>query len=411
MKIGIKFWNTKNYGDEMMVASFVRNYRIVNKSKKEPEFHLISNLKLKREDYIRVPKFIPTKFQYIQVSILSDHNANLLQKAMALISYPLRFSLTVLRNKYDAMLVSGGDVLSEYYGLLGLTLELMTIWLTSIITPTFILGSSIGPFKSWRVFLAKTALSKSKIYARDMLTYKYLIEQLNLSSVKKSADLAFLDIPNQDKEKDVLVNFELDKDRYITIVPSGLWMKYTDNYETYINTWAKIIQGIQEKIPHIKIVLLAHVLHSPSVSDASIINQICEKLESADSNRIKKIERPILPHEARIILGNGIFTITGRMHAAISTFQMGKPAISLSYSIKYDGIIGKELGFPELVIKADTPKLWQSGEIVNLVLDKVDYVMGRYHILKRKIQKHVEIQKKKALIQIEDIARILDELQ
>lgn len=44
------------------------------------------------------------------------------------------------------------------------------------------------------------------------------------------------------------------------------------------------------------------------------------------------------------------------MHAAVSTFQMGKPAICLSYSPKYKGVISDGLNLSELVIEAKEKK-------------------------------------------------------
>jgi len=117
----------------------------------------------------------------------------------------------------------------------------------------------------------------------------------------------------------------------------------------------------------------------------------------------------LLPVEARHILGNGLFTITGRMHAAVSTFQMGKPAISLSYSVKYKGVIGEGLGMNDLVIEAKGDDLWKSGKIADLVLEKVDYVFSNYDSLVSRIKPAVEENKKLAMAQIEDIARRLKE--
>ena len=100
------------------------------------------------------------------------------------------------------------------------------------------------------------------------------------------------------------------------------------------------------------------------------------------------IEEPILPIEARLILGNGYFTITCRMHAAVSTFKMGKPAICLSYSTKYNGVIARGLDMNELVIEAKNEQLWKTN-LDKIIKEKIDYVENNYNDLKNKIKKEV----------------------
>ncbi len=118
-----------------------------------------------------------------------------------------------------------------------------------------------------------------------------------------------------------------------------------------------------------------------------------------------------MPHEARIILGNGLFTITGRMHGAVSTFQMGKPAISLSYSVKYRGVIGEELKLPNLIIESSDARLWENGDIVTKVVDRVDYVVGNYASLIKSINQNAELSKNNALCSIEAVAKVLHGLK
>ena len=93
---------------------------------------------------------------------------------------------------------------------------------------------------------------------------------------------------------------------------------------------------------------------------------------------------------ARFVLQGGLFTITGRMHAAVSTFQGGKPAISLSYSTKFRGVIGDSLDQQPLVIEADHDALWHSGEIVDRVCEKIDGLWSDYAGLCDRIRNRVK---------------------
>ena len=85
------------------------------------------------------------------------------------------------------------------------------------------------------------------------------------------------------------------------------------------------------------------------------------------------------PLKARFILGNGIFTITGRMHGAISTLQMRKPAISISYSVKYKGVIGEGLGLHDLIVEGSKQELWENKKVATDVCNRIEYVINNYN--------------------------------
>ena len=174
-------------------------------------------------------------------------------------------------------------------------------------------------------------------------------------------------------------------------------------------SWLKIIKNLlnNKKLRNKKIVLLPHVLKPERVDDRIVIREIKNRLSEKENERLIFLEKEILPSEARFILGNGLFTITGRMHAAISTFQMGKPALSLSYSVKYAGIIGKDLERQDLIIEAKGEELWKSNTIVNLTKDKVDYILDNYPPLIKEINRKAKYLKSKALSQIKDITNKL----
>ena len=194
-------------------------------------------------------------------------------------------------------------------------------------------------------------------------------------------------------------------------MPSGIVRQYCDDRNTYIGDWLDIIKKLTESdsFADKRIALLGHVVKTGPSDDRSVIRSIVENLDEDTKRKVVPVLDVMLPVEARNILGNGLFTITGRMHAAVSTFQMGKPAISLSYSVKYKGVIGEGLGMNDLVIESKGDDLWKSGKIVDLVLEKVDYVLANYESLVERINPAVEENKKLAMAQIEDIARRLKE--
>ena len=155
-----------------------------------------------------------------------------------------------------------------------------------------------------------------------------------------------------------------------------------------------------------KIVLLPHVLLPQHVDDRIVITEIMENISEKYRNKIVAIYDDMLPSEAREILGNGLFTITGRMHAAVSTLFMRKPAISLSYSIKYSGVIGDGLDLNNLVIECKDSRLWQEGKVSQIVKEKVEYVLNNYDDLVDKIDSNVREATNKTKEELENL--ILD---
>jgi colanic acid/amylovoran biosynthesis protein len=266
----------------------------------------------------------------------------------------------------------------------------------------------LGPFYSDRIELARKTLNHKNIhiYIRDVNNYQYVRETLKIDKAMDAADLAFLDLArqNDDSLSNLLEKYSLTKNNYITLVPSGLWKHYHPNRDEYVEAWRGLVQALltAKGYEKLKIVLMPHVIKPEDSDDRLIIRDICKKVES---DRLIAIHDEMLPFQARHILGNGRMTVTGRMHAAVSTFQMGKPAISLSYSVKYAGVIGKGLKREDLIIEGKDEKLYSGDNMAKAVLEKVKYVNDNYDRLVAEIKPEVEKQKVKAMKQIDDIAR------
>ncbi len=290
---------------------------------------------------------------------------------------------------YDVRIVLGGDDISEYYQKRGWLVSFLLMFVDQLALPTIFLGQTIGPFTSYRRLLAGIGLSRAKIYTRDDDTAEY-VRQLGLRNVHAGRDLAFMQLPNQEAAKAVMTKYGLRNRSYIVIVPSGLVRCYTSNYPTYLEEYSNIIRSMlsDERLRNMHIVLLAHV-RAPGTSDKTVIEDLHQKLTDEERERVITITDDLLASEAREIIGNAAFTITGRMHAAVSSFYMRKPAVSLSYSVKYEGVIAKGLDLRELVVEAYGDKLWETGQVSEAVLDRVNYVLNNYNALIKKIDREV----------------------
>ncbi|MCC8153405.1 MAG: polysaccharide pyruvyl transferase family protein [Tannerellaceae bacterium] len=310
---------------------------------------------------------------------------------------------------FDKVIIVGGDDLSEYYGRYEACIAIWQKWKLSFSTPVILIGQTIGPFSySWNRVAVRYLLPRFNVYARDPWTVEYLKKELGVT-VKQSVDLALHDLPlqhNKKIEENILETYGLTRDSYITIVISGLVQEgyYCRKEEDYLKAHAGMIRMLagKETLKGYKIVLLAHTF-PPYGNEAGLINTLYTMCPANLQAQIIRVTEKTGPTRARFLLGNGLFTLTGRMHPAVSTYQTGKPAICLAYSEKYQGVIGGSLGRKDMIIQANHSSLWEDGFILNLVEEKTDYLLKQYNTLKEEI--HTTIQRCK-----EEINKTLHEL-
>lgn len=396
MKVKLNYIHPNNYGNLMMASVFIEEFsKLYNK-----DYDLIVDVESEQE-LQRLVNSLNNK----NLNIKMETKEPIKQDSSRLIKLKNMLSQINKESKlYDINIYLGGDCISEYYSKLAFIFDAIRIYLKSKRGKVFLVGQTIGPFTSYRKIIARFCLKDAVIYTRDNTTKKYLSESIKLNNVYEHRDLAFLPIPHEHEKSSILKKFDLIENEYITLVPSGLYKSYTANLEDYINIYDKLIRELleEEKLKNKKIVLLAHVIHNENSNDKYIIDILKEMF--ASNERIVTITDLLMPHEARIILGNGIFTITGRMHAAVSTFEMNKPAISLSYSVKYKGVIGHGLDMNELIIEAAGEEKW-SGDLDRVIVEKCNYVLNNYNEILDKIQKNVSDTKQKSKNQIIDLVK------
>lgn len=299
---------------------------------------------------------------------------------------------------FSKIIVLGGDDYSEFYSKNGAAFKIFNNFKSSFVSPVVLLGQTMGPFNNALNRIAcRLFLKRLTIFSRDKNTVSYMRGEFG-SNLKLSADLAFFDLPLQfDKniERSVLSLYGLVKDEYYTIVVSGLQRHnfYCKNETIYLERFKKIIELLSNEpsLKNKKICLLAHTF-PPYGNESELIRNLATMLPN-NLPDIVVISEKVLQTRARFILGNGLFSITGRMHAAVSTYQMGKPAICLSYSSKYQGVIGKGLGRDDLIIESNDNSLWVDGQINDLVINKCRYMLNNYKEICLDINKNVQNQR------------------
>lgn len=408
MKIRIEHTsNPLNYGTNMMVTNFM--YYLDKEMKKNNRYLLDVTNNEDLENYKRQYKLGDMEKQMIDYDF--TYASNIIERVVNKIKrdYTNKYAtdklIKKMTNDMDVLIVLGGDDLSEYYSIDSLKKEFYRLNSIKKECKTILVGQTIGPFKDERIQLAKESFDGMSIYSRDPWTTRYLKDDLDAKKVEDSADLAFLPLPEQDNlnvKESVLKKYNLTNSKYITIVPSGLYKSYCSDKEKYVENIIGIINYISKNHKEYKMVLLPHVLRNSEIDDRNIIKEIENKLGKRED--ITYIYDEMDPLQARFILGNGYLTITGRMHGAISTLQMRKPAISIAYSVKYKGVIGEGLDLNELIVEGSKKEDWKKNIIEKNVCNKLEYVLSNYDNLIEKINKKINDTEKKSMKMIKKIS-------
>ena len=399
--------NPLNYGTNMMVTNFM--YYLDKEMKKNNKYLLdvtneedLNNYKNQYKLGNMEKQLVDYDFTYANSTVERLFNKI---KREYVNKYATDKLIKKMISEIDVLIVLGGDDLSEYYSIDSLKKEFYRLNSIKKECKTILVGQTIGPFKDERIKLAQESFNEINIYSRDPWTTRYLKEVLKINSVEDSADLAFLPLPEQDNlnvKESVLKKYNLTNSKYITIVPSGLYKSYCSDKEKYVENIIGIINYISKNHKEYKMVLLPHVLRNSEIDDRNIIKEIENKLGKRED--ITYIYDEMDPLQARFILGNGYLTITGRMHGAISTLQMRKPAISIAYSVKYKGVIGEGLDLNELIVEGSKKEDWKKNIIEKNVCNKLEYVLSNYDNLIEKINQKINDTEKKSMKMIKKIS-------
>lgn len=396
--------NTFNNGSFMLLINFV-----YYAWRQNPGLEFIIDLQSK-EDEDRLRKELPSEINItcFDLHITSPFHGNIFQKINQLHTKLYCHINHFRKLGIDNIVILGGDDLSEYYKGWQISSDLYRIRRYSRKMPVFLVGQTLGPFYSWRKKWAQHCLSRTRLYFRDELSQQQSKSYIRPLQAFSGADLAFPDLPVQTKSN-ISATFIASNTKYIVVVPSGNSQLYTRNTTSYYDSWCRIMQELA-KLPCIQsytLLLLPHVTRPED--DRALIRFIMKQLEILGlKNRIQSIDKELLPTEAREIIGEAAFTISGRMHPAISSYSCGKPAIVLACGIKYEGIIGQGMNRYDLLIHANAKDLWVAGNIAEPLSQKVEYLMQDYSRICGEISLNMAHMKEKALSMISTLTKHFD---
>lgn len=408
MKIYIKnVSNTFNYGSMMMAENLIT---YLNK-----ELSILPKYYIDAKEEIHVTRLKEsTKYHEIYMdkaySLKEGTPKNILDKVFKKLKREYTYSIK--KCPYDIVIVLGGDDYSEIY----YKIPEQSKYVINILkqldklnkkAKVFMLGQTIGPYTGERLECAKRVFSNVKILTRDDVSCNYIKETMDINAIKMR-DLAFLDLRLEEecvcKAQEILNEYSLKENEYITVVGSGLYSCYTNNENEYNKAFINILNLLKAKYLDKKIVVLSHVSNKDKVhSDTTFISKIQKNIPED----VIVIDEQMLPVKARIILGYGYFTVTYRMHAAVSTYHMLKPAICFAYSPKYVGVIGDGLNRHDLIISLDKEN-FKSENILKELDKKIEYLENNRENIIKEISESTAICKEKALYGINQITSYIE---
>lgn len=381
--------NTFNYGSMMMGENFISYFNEFLKGKNEYYIETNDEENIKRLiNASGISEIFPVEMN------------SLFQNGITKYDYILGYLgfkkiTTDFTKNIDLVVVLGGDDFTEDYGWKGPVLNAIKFnILKKEGLKVIMLGQTMGPYISFRKPIMRSLLSKlDKIYSRDPLTNEYL-KDLGVKNIDIMDDLALLALTKQ-KEK-------LKSKEYITYCPSELIYRYSKEgkREDWIDFNLYMISEILKKYPDKRLVLLAHVLRPQHVDDRIIVNELYNKIKDKHNDRVLVLNNAMYPYEVREYIQQSLFTISSRMHPIISSIQCEIPAIALSYSTKYWGIIGERYGLSDYIIDIRYLSYDEMREKFNNILDKIE---NQYSDIQVKM-------KEKNLLAIETINKTLSEI-
>lgn len=401
MKIKLFYIHPTNYGNLMMASSFIYNFNLLwtERHGVSPMFYVDV---LDDEELERVKKSLPKGIGIYRENLYDRKRRGILGKIEKLLNIPREIYSN--HKNYDVCAVLGGDCISQYYSAQVFVSDMIKFKHISKKVPFYLVGQTMGPFHGYAVRLIQNCLRGCKVYVRDHECYEYIKGKFRFPCLVETRDLAFLDIPYQnDREiqEKVLSRYTGDAP-YITIVPSGADRQYTSNLDEYIEEYVKIIDYVFINTNY-DIVLLAHVIHVEDSNDKKIIDLLLPRLKEKYKMRMHVVDFLLQPYEARIILGNGLVTITGRMHAAVSSINMGTMPICLSYSVKFKGVIGDEFDLNEYIYQCRGDELWSQGLVSENICKMLSQALSCRQEIEERLKERISDVKRQAMSQIEAV--------
>jgi colanic acid/amylovoran biosynthesis protein len=292
--------------------------------------------------------------------------------------------------------IAGGDSFADIYGLARLFyVGLPQILIILLGKKLILFPQTFGPFKGgFARRIARYILSHSEfVYLRDKKSIddaRKLLPASQASKVRFCFDVGFLLKPEAKRDYDnswiaaakannrPLVGFNVSgllySGGYTGKNEFGLKADYRALVENMIDFFIREKSAAVALVPHV----LTEKLPVPGEGDDAVCREIFTRLQSRYPGQLFFAGTDFTSSQVKHVIAQCDFFTGSRMHACIAAFSQGVPAVAISYSDKFVGVL-ETIGMTEAV--ADPRKL-DENQILQIVGEAFDRrESSRRHLL------------------------------
>lgn len=368
-------FSTQNNGDMAMITSYMEN---MAREHPQEAFSFCVHSATPGIDAERMKPFAIPRVVFKAKSWLPRLPESLFEKGLVLVRFFLlnawllcgyrglgvrRGLADSFRDYLEADLVVdlSGDTITGDYGNVAVLESVYAICLGVFFKkPTVMLAQSLGPFAQDRV--RKKALGVlnrcQAVVLRDQASIDFFLDHGgNADIVHCVPDTAFaLDpVPLEEARRRVRAEEDLSlPDAYIAINVSIETLhrvpgKTLEEREArYKDLFLSIVQEAAER--NRAVVLVPHVVWERR-DDREAARILAEACRARGYTGVYNLQADYNCKELKAVIGNAECLIASRMHAMVAAVSMGVPVLGLSYSHKYDGVIGTPFGISDFILE------------------------------------------------------------
>lgn len=367
-----------SFGDELMVASFIKNFA------SDKKVIIYTDHKIERSDFLS---------EYPQVSYQGGfHVRNYNKWAETL-------------RKVDAIFIIGADALDGAYSVRHSMRYIRMAEMANLLgKKVYFSGFSISKKTPPEIYEAFRTVSKfAYLKARDVDSYQRLVAEVNPERVIQVSDMAFVcpelaettTQTNYQKFESWTNNNKAHGDFIFAFCPNSIQAEKI-GLDKYLNESMALLQAFN-KAGNGSVVFLYHDIRPlcGELSDKDISQLLFEKYNKAFPGKGFFVEDLKNGPQLKSFLHAVDATITGRMHFGISGIEAGKPMFGVCYANKFEGMLRLFDINPDCSL-VDYTEMDKGQPIVDLFLQNLTHFTN-------KIVNHLDNIKKMSLLNGGDI--------
>lgn len=283
--------------------------------------------------------------------------------------------------------IAGGDSFSDIYGLGRLIYEALPQLLVLILGKRLVLlPQTLGPFKG-RIarWIAKTIMSGAAVVcSRDYSGLKDalpFVGKKGAAKIRFCGDVGFLMEPKKPAEFDLTELLEQKRRGECIVGLNVSGLLYAGGYNRnnmfgFKSDYKEIVYGLISFLVEVKgasVLLVPHVYQEPAGATLESDEYACEavynEVKSRYPGKVWLVRGKHDPGETKYIIGMCDFFIGSRMHSCIAGLSQSIPAVAISYSDKFLGVM-ETLQMSALVADPRRNDVREIIEIVGLAMDR-----------------------------------------